>query len=51
MKSILETENNREKCQKFTPPNIVENMLDMAEYNVNLIGKGFLKIHLVLGIY
>lgn len=51
MKSILETENNRKKCQKFTPQNIVGNMLDMAGYNTDLMGKKFLKIHLVLGIY
>lgn len=51
MKSILDIENNREKCQKFTPLNIVENMLDMAKYNVDLMGKKFLKIHLALGIY
>lgn len=43
MKSILETENNREKCQKFTPLNIVENMLDMAGYNTDLMGKKILE--------
>ena len=43
MKSILETENNREKCQKFTPLNIVENMLDMAGYNTDLMGKKVLE--------
>lgn len=43
MKSILETENNREKCQKFTPLNIVENMLDMAGYNMDLMGKKVLE--------
>lgn len=39
MKSILNIENNREKCQKFTPLNIVDDMLDMAEYTTNLMGK------------
>ena len=43
MKSILDIENNREKCQKFTPLNIVENMLDMAKYNVDLMGKKILE--------
>ena len=43
MKSILETENNREKCQKFTPINIVEDMLDIVNYNVDLMGKKVLE--------
>lgn len=43
MKSILEIENNREKCQKFTPLDIVENMLDMAGYNMDLMGKKILE--------
>ncbi len=43
MKSILNTENNREKCQKFTPLNIVDDMLDMAEYTTNLMGKKVLE--------
>ena len=43
MKSILETENNREKCQKFTPLNIVEDMLDIVNYNVDLMGKKVLE--------
>ena len=43
MESILDTGNNKEKCQKFTPLNIVENMLDIAEYNTNLMGKKVLE--------
>ena len=43
MKSILNIENNREKCQKFTPLNIVDDMLDMAEYTTNLMGKKVLE--------
>lgn len=39
MKSILDIENNKEKCQKFTPLNIVENMLDIAGYTTDLVGK------------
>lgn len=43
MKSILDTENNKKKCQKFTPLNIVENMLDMAGYTTDLMGKRVLE--------
>ena len=38
MKSILTIGNNRNKCQHFTPSNIVENMLDLANYKEDLIG-------------
>lgn len=43
MNSILDVENNKSKCQKFTPPFIVENMLDIANYNTNLMGKKVLE--------
>lgn len=43
MKSILDIENNKEKCQKFTPLDIVDAMLDMAEYKTNLMGKRVLE--------
>lgn len=43
MDSILETGNNKTKCQKFTPENIVETMLDLAGYNTGLIGKTVLE--------
>ena len=43
MKSILDIENNKEKCQKFTPLNIVENMLDIAGYTTDLVGKKVLE--------
>lgn len=38
MKSILKIGNNKDKCQHFTPYNIVENMLDLANYKEDLIG-------------
>lgn len=38
MKSILNFGNNKSKCQHFTPSNIVEGMLDLANYKENLIG-------------
>ena len=43
MKSILDKENNRNKCQKFTPLEIVENILDLAGYSNNLMGKRILE--------
>lgn len=43
MGSILEIENNRKKCQKFTPLSIVEDMLDIAGYKVDLMGKKVLE--------
>ena len=39
MSSILETGNNRAKCQKFTPDTLVETMLDLAGYTTDLMGK------------
>lgn len=38
MESILKIGNNKSKCQHFTPSNIVESMLDLANYKENLIG-------------
>ena len=38
MESILKIGNNKSKCQHFTPSNIVEGMLDLANYKENLIG-------------
>lgn len=43
MSSILDSEKNRTKCQKFTPHNTVMAMLDMAEYKSNIIGKSVLE--------
>ena len=43
MSSILDNKQNRIKCQKFTPRNIVENMLNMAGYSKNLSGKRILE--------
>ena len=43
MSSILETGNNKAKCQKFTPNSLVETMLDMASYTTDLVGKQFLE--------
>lgn len=43
MSSILETGNNKAKCQKFTPECLVETMLDMANYTTNLMGKTILE--------
>ena len=43
MSSILETGNNKDKCQKFTPDSLVETMLDLANYKTDLIGKTVLE--------
>lgn len=43
MSSILDNQLNKDKCQKFTPANIVENMLDLADYRSCLIGKKVLE--------
>lgn len=43
MKSILTIGNNKNKCQHFTASNIVENMLDLADYKENIIGKTILE--------
>lgn len=39
----MENGNNRAKCQKFTPNNLVETMLDLAGYTTNLMGKTILE--------
>lgn len=41
--NILEYGNNKTKCQHFTPTDIAETMLDLANYNNNLIGKAVLE--------
>lgn len=43
MSSILEIGNNKIKCQKFTPEMLVQTMLDLMDYNTNLIGKTILE--------
>lgn len=43
MSSIFDKENNKEKCQKFTPVEMVETMLDLIGYNNNLVGKKVLE--------
>lgn len=43
MSSILESGNNKSKCQKFTPTSLVETMLDIADYKNNLMGKTVLE--------
>ena len=41
--NILDIGNNKTKCQHFTPERIADTMLDLAEYNNNLIGKAVLE--------
>ena len=43
MSSILDAGENRQKCQKFTPPAQVTTMLNLASYNSNLMGKTILE--------
>lgn len=43
MSSILDNELNKEKCQKFTPDDLVEEMLNLAGYTDHLIGKPVLE--------
>jgi len=43
MESILNLESNKEKCQKFTPIHIVNDMLDLVGYSENLMGKKVLE--------
>ncbi|MBD5094031.1 MAG: N-6 DNA methylase [Subdoligranulum sp.] len=43
MSSILDNKLNKDKCQKFTPSDIVENMLDLADYRSDLAGKKVLE--------
>ena len=41
--NILDIGNNKTKCQHFTPEKIADEMLDLADYNNNLIGKAVLE--------
>ena len=43
MSSILDSEKNKKKCQKFTPAKVVDIMLDLAGYTNNLMGKPILE--------
>lgn len=43
MISILDNRNNRIKCQKFTPDQLVQTMLDLAGYSTQLMGKTVLE--------
>lgn len=43
MSSIFDNEKNKNKCQKFTPADIVDAMLDMAGYTKDLSGKRILE--------
>lgn len=41
--SIIENQRLKDKCQIFTPPDIVEKMLNLANYKDNLFGKKVLE--------
>lgn len=43
MNSIIANEHNKKKCQKFTPINEVNDMLDLAGYTHGLLGKKILE--------
>lgn len=43
MSSIFDNKNNKSKCQKFTPANMVDVMLDMIGYTKKLNGKRILE--------
>lgn len=43
MNSILDNKLNKSKCQIFTPADMVEEMLDIAKYKSNLMGKKVLE--------
>ncbi len=43
MSSILDIGKNKIKCQQFTPIELVETMLDLANYDNNLMGKTILE--------
>lgn len=43
MSTIFDNPNNKSKCQKFTPENMVETLLNIAGYNTNLRGKRILE--------
>ena len=43
MGSVLDKGNNKKKCQQFTSLDLVNKMLDMADYTTNLFGKKVLE--------
>lgn len=43
MISILDNKSNKDKCQKFTPTDMVDSMLDIADYKNALAGKKVLE--------
>ncbi|MDE7364512.1 MAG: SAM-dependent methyltransferase, partial [Ruminococcus sp.] len=43
MSKIFDIANNKEKCQKFTPTEMVKTMLDLIGYSTDLIGKKVLE--------
>jgi len=43
MSSILEIGENKTKCQKFTPSTLVDTMLNLVDYNTDLMGKTILE--------
>lgn len=43
MSTILEIGENKIKCQKFTPSRLVDTMLNLANYNTDLMGKTILE--------
>ena len=43
MNPIIANERNKKKCQKFTPLNKVDDMLDLAGYSRDLFGKKVLE--------
>ena len=43
MSSIFDNLSNKDKCQKFTPLDMVQKMLDLAGYTTNLTGKRVLE--------
>lgn len=43
MSSILDKGNNKTKCQKFTSDKLLNTMLDLVNYNTNIIGKTILE--------
>ena len=44
MNPIIANERNKKKCQKFTPLNKVDDMLDLAGYSRDLFGKKVLDL-------
>lgn len=44
MGSVIENEKTKEKCQIFTPDDIVKSMLDHLGYSDHLYGKTILEI-------